>query len=617
MRERAEWGRLFRTVRHLRARQVFARIVFAGRRRAYRRWPRLARLRLDGPAQLSSAAASAIDAWLALKHADGLTPLQEARAAGAAERRFTFLNRTFGSMNGAVDWTAPTMSRLWQYQLHYTEYVRALALGARHGCASWAQAALELMEDWIGANPPGMDPGWEPYPLSVRVVEWTAALALLGDRGSAASRARVVDSLARQGRYLARHLEWHLGGNHLLKNAKALFVLGMAFECPEARDWRRRGGRLFLSEIGKQVLADGGHYERSPLYHGIVLEDVLDVVALSGSSPDRPLGKGEDVLRAVASRMASWLARMRHPDGGLALFNDGAIAGDPDPGRLLAYAERIVEFEAPRRRADALPESGYFILEHDQGRAVIDCGEVGPDELPAHAHADTLSYELCWAGRRLIVDSGTAEYAWDDLRRYVRSTAAHNTVRVDDVEQSEVWASHRVGRRARPLGARINVLDSSLTFSGAHDGYARLGVIHHRHMLASATAWIVVDELRGRGWHRYESYVHLHPDLTVSPDDGSWRLRSDRDEIALRPLGPIRGFETKGWYCPDWGRADGARVLTFRGEGEAPLVFGYVLAAPDVAIDLTLETNESGVVVRGRVQGESVRLRSDRCTFSS
>lgn len=619
MREGASWGRLLRTIRHLTARQIAARISLWGRFRLYARFPQAARLHLGGRARVDASGLDGIARWQATKFPGPLSPRQLDLATGGAERRFTFLNLPNVAGAGSLDWQAPGMSKLWQYHLHYADYVAALALGMQRGHDSrWGEHALMLVEDWIDANPPGHQPGWEPYPLSLRVVNWAIALAALGPRVDEVRRARIAGSLAAQSRFLARHLEHHLGGNHLVKNAKALIVMGVALDCPEAPAWRARGRRLMLDAMQRQVLADGGHVERSPLYHGIVMEDLLDVLALAAvTGQERPPDVDQVALAGVARRMAAWFAHMRHPDGGLALFNDCVVAGEPGPGALLAYAARVLACEPSPDGTVALPESGYYVVRRGEGRAVIDCGHVGPDELPAHAHADTLSFELSLAGERVVVDAGTAEYALDDLRRYVRSTAAHNTVRVDEDEQSEVWASFRVGRRARPVGARIVEAGDHVVFAGAHDGYARLGVIHHRHIVATDIAWVVVDELRGRGYHRFESYLHLHPDLRLEAVGKAWRVVGDRDDLRIFPIGAVTCEEAQGWYCPDWGRATRAPVLTFRGEADAPVTFGYVLAPHGADVEVAVEADATGVALTGRVAGQPLRMRSDRCTFSS
>jgi uncharacterized heparinase superfamily protein len=613
-----DWGRFVRTVRHLSARQIAARVSLAARYGLYARFPNAAGIGLGGSARWNVAGLESAAGWLAIKFPGPLSPRRLELAMGAAERRFTFLNRTHAVGDGRMEWQAPAMSRLWQYQLHYADYVTALAQGARAGESAWDQRALELIDDWIDANPPGRRPGWEPYPLSLRVTNWFAALALLGSGVDEGRRARIASSLAVQGRFLARHLEWHLGGNHLVKNAKALMMLGVALDCPEAAAWRARGFRILLTEMRNQVLADGGHFERSPLYHGIVMEDLLDVLALSSVQQPALLSSDESTeLRSIAQRMAGWFARMRHPDGGLALFNDCVVAGEPDPPALSAYAARVLGCEPGAAGTAALVESGYYVLERGLGRAIIDCGDVGPDELPAHAHADTLSFELSWAGRRVIVNSGTAEYTPGDLRRHLRSTAAHNTVRVDEIEQTEVWASHRVGRRARPAGARIVETRDHLAFTGAHDGYARLGVMHHRHVLATDQAWVVVDELLGRGRHGFESYLHLHPALEVERAGREWRVAGDRGVLRVRPIGSVTCECAEGWYCPDWGRVVHAPVLTFRGEADVPTAFGFLLAPVDLDLEVALHADATGVSLTGVVDGRPLGIRSDRCTSFS
>lgn len=619
MTETLGWGRLYRTVCYLSLRQIATRISLVGRFLLYAQFPQAARFRLGGPSRVDGAGLDGITRWLATKYPGPLSPRQMDLATCAVERRFTFLNVANAAPADSIDWRAPSMSRLWQYHLHYADYVAAIALAAQRGHDSqWSEHALALVEAWIASNRPGQRPGWDPYPLSLRVVNWVIALAALGPRVDEGRRARIAGSLAAQGRFLARHLEWHLGGNHFVKNAKALLILGVALDCPEAKAWRAQGCRLLLGEVQRQVLADGGHVERSPLYHGIVLEDLLDVLALAAATGQQLLSGGEAAaLAGAARRMATWFARMRHPDGGLALFNDCVVAGEPEPGALLAYAARVLACEPSPNGTVALAASGYYVVQHGKARAVIDCGDIGPDELPAHAHADTLSFELSWAGQRVVVDAGTAEYTLDDLRRYVRSTAAHNTVRVDEVEQSEVWASFRVGRRARPVGARLVEAEDHVGFAGAHDGYERLGVIHHRHIVATDQAWFVVDELRGRGHHRFESYLHLHPDLRLEPAGAAWRAVGDRADFRVRPIGAVTCGPVEGWYCPDWGRATRAPVLAFRGEADAPVTFGYILAPGGVDIEVAVDADATGVAVTASVGGKSLKMRSDRCTFSS
>lgn len=584
----------------------------------------MAAVALSRPAVLHPLALSTLAGWIARKYPDGPSDRQCQLAQEALVRRFTFLNRSMEFGTGPIDWSPPGTSRLWQYHLHYGESVAALALRTRQTLDTrGADHAWALVDEWIAGNPPGRRPGWEPYPLSLRVANWATMLGALDGVGSGAGREKqLIQALAAQGRFLGRHLEYHLGGNHLIKNAKALLILGVLIEGPEGAAARRRGGELLLSELRRQVLADGGHVERSPLYHGQVLEDVLDCLALSGAAQPTTVLTEDEVgeMRSIADRMSAWLQVMLHPDEGLPLFNDCVVAGEPTPRALLAYAARILSWRRSEdtRPAVALASSGYYVIQSGRGRVVIDCGAVGPDDLPAHAHADTLSYELTWGTERVVVDSGTAEYAPDELRRYVRSTAGHNTVMVDDAEQSEVWASHRVGRRAYPVCARLRMDPDAIVFAGAHDGYGRLGVVHHRHVVALGDAWLIADELVGLGRHRFESFVHLHPAFAaerVGKDE--WLVRGGDVCLRVVPLGELASEVTAAWYCPDWGKALPASVLRFSGDGFLPLAFGYMLLPAGLGTTLVLSADRTGVTLTGRVASRSVHVRSERCTSSS
>jgi uncharacterized heparinase superfamily protein len=347
--------------------------------------------------------------------------------------------------------------------------------------------------EWIGANPVGRGPGWEPYPLSRRIVNWVKSGQPLD--GAA------IASLALQADSLAGTVEYHLLANHLLANAKALVFAGVFLEGPDADRWRRRGLEILGGEIPEQVLGDGGHIERTPMYHCLVLEDLLDLINLGNAYP----GLLPD-WREPAGRMLSWLGRMTHPDGEISFFNDSAFGVAPTPGQICAYAEALGV--APNRRA--LSDSGYIRLENQDSVVLFDAAPVGPDYQPGHAHADTLSFELSHRGRRVIVNSGTSTYENNGERMRQRGTCAHSTLVLDGRNQSEVWAAFRVGRRARPL----DVSASQTWAEAAHDGYKP--VIHRRRLELHCGCLAVTDSLEGAGVNRAEIRFHLYPGVDPS-----------------------------------------------------------------------------------------------------
>ena len=119
-----------------------------------------------------------------------------------------------------------------------------------------------------------------------------------------------------------------------------------------------------------------------------------------------------------------------------------------------------------------LEDSGYIRFERQNMIAFLDVAQVGPDYLPAHAHADTLSFEMSLFGQRVFVNSGTSCYGQGEERRQERSTSAHNTVEINGENSSEVWGGFRVGRRAYPTKPEIRENGDRTVISASHDGYA-------------------------------------------------------------------------------------------------------------------------------------------------
>src|SRR5579872_3010652 len=347
--------------------------------------------------------------------------------------RVSLLNLS-GEIRRSSDWNSNAVPKLWTYALHYQEGLSA------NGMAP--QLLREWISQWRRENPPGVGPGWDPYPLSRRIVAWLKAGLV-----SNALDDLALNSLAVQVRFLEDSLEYHLLGNHLFSNAKALVMAGLFFEGTEADKWYLLGVKIFDAEIREQFLDDGGHFERSPTYHALLVEDILDVV-----NAHQIVGRRYDKKwESYASRGLAWLAAMTRPDGKPSLFNDAAYGISPSLAELRSYAENLriaVDPDRPFPPVHDLPNSGYARLTSGRLCMIIDAGEIGPSYLPGHSHCDTLSFELAAGTVPIIVDTGVSTYEIGARRQLERSTAAHNTVQLGSLEQSEIWAGFRVGRRA-------------------------------------------------------------------------------------------------------------------------------------------------------------------------
>ena len=425
---------------------------------------------------------------------------------------FCFLGR-HGALR-EIGWDASDRDALWRYNLHYFDDLNAEGAEAR---TAWH---LALLTDWVHANPPTQGIGWSPYPTSLRIVNW------LKWRWSGHTLPQsCLDSLAVQARWLLRRLEWHLLGNHLFANAKALVFAGLGFRGREAEVWLRTGLNILDQQLSDQLLADGGNFELSPMYHAIFLEDLLDLINAARRSDGRIPAQMVERWCEVVHRMLGWLDAMSHPDGEIGHFNDAAPRIAPCLADLQAYAARLgiascalaPTVTAAQPVVRHYEQSGYIRVDRADAALLLDVAPIGPDYLPGHGHADCLSFELSLFGHRVIVNSGTSCYGDGPRREYERGTSAHSTVEVAGQNSSEVWGGFRVARRAYPFDLEIDAEAEAIEVDCSHDGYRRLAgrPVHRRRWRLDGSELRVRDRVDG-GVPAVARYI-LYPEVMVAP----------------------------------------------------------------------------------------------------
>lgn len=624
--------RFWSTVRYLRPAQITARARLRAAHLVRRIVPRLAaalyqrRVLAAGLVHDSLGIAK----FIAASGASAIPPWPNRSAVAVLQGKFNYLNDA-RALGRPVDWAAPGASDLWRHHLHYFAELPQLAV-----LLSPADVH-ELMREWIDANPfDGPAPAaWHPYVVSQRLVNWMVALEVLEGRG-VPPPPDLMGSLAFQAVFLDWNVEDDVGGNHLIANLKALVFAGCYWRGDTADRWRTHALARLERELSRQVLADGGHYERSPMYHCEVAGDLLEVVAIAGIREHKAAG----VLLAVAQRMVDFLEIICHPDGGISLFNDSAFGKTWRPEELRAFATALrhgISGEGlhPRHRLllgaaptfgeshDWTPPSdetsGFVRLDSSDGRMtlIFDAGPVCPDDLPAHGHCDLLSFEASVNGVRFVVDAGVADYQQDRWREYWRSTRAHNTVTVDGLEQSDCWGSFRVGHRARPVDVRQLSGPRWRGVSAAHTGFMRFrsSVRHRRAVLVvDEQCWLVLDELSGAGSHGWRSFVHLHPECAMEERTTS-ACHVARGDAALRivsledaPAQLLRGSENplQGWYGPQFGIRQPCWTMIFQGHGVLPLRFGYLIAPAACGVIEAAWCDDSRAAVRVVMDGRVI-----------
>jgi hypothetical protein len=523
-------------------------------------------------------------------------PVHNRRAPRIAWSNVPYLDPAFGDHK--IIW------ELNRHQ-HWIQLGRAFWLT---GDQRYADGIIRLLESWLAANPPLMGINWASMlEIGFRSISWTWALhALLGNheggdlRGSSPWLVDILLALDRQLKHVEQNLSYYFSPNtHLTGEALALYVVGSALpELAASSRWIATGRRVLLAEIDRQILADGGHAERSMHYQRYMLDFyllALNTAVQTGDADAIP------PLRDAATRLAEFTRSMADEHGHLPLI------GDDDGGMLWPIAGRecqdvrdslalaAMATTRPELTAWGVPEEPFWIagrmavdrapaLEHHPrdrrgvpshtfrdtgyivvrdtagGHAVLDAGMHGYMN-GGHAHADALALTLRLGNRPFLVDPGTATYTMDPrLRDRMRSSMNHNTVVIDGRSQSIPAGPFHWQTRT---DARIGCVRHNPAFhwvEATHDAYAPL--MHRRSLLrAGTTGWLVIDEILGEGRHLATAHWHFDPAWMLKADvPGRMCARHLEGELAwlLHDGGDTRlvhGDEESGlgWFAPTYG----------------------------------------------------------------
>jgi len=466
-------------------------------------------------------------------------------------RRFRLLNREVNSA-GRPDWDFAGEGPLWAYHLHQFDYARRTTLAP--------EARQALLLDWIARHQKGV--GWESGPISLRAQTWIKLLLERGALPDTATRARITASLASQLATLSRNLETHLLANHYLSNLIALVLGGLVFEGPGPKRWLGFE-RVLREELAEQVLPDGAHVERSPMYHSLILESVLDLSNVVAAALGRAPSGLAELLRETAARMLGALAVWTHPDGEFALFGDSAFGVAHSPASLTRYAAELGIAASAPKRPGILDHAGFVRISSGPLTAIVSVAGPMPSYQPGHAHCDALAFELSVGRERVVTDTGVAEYLPGALREVSRATRSHATVEVNGLDQAELWAAHRIG--GRPRVALVSA-EPGRRLEATCAGWSTPHSLHRRIMQAKPGVLEVRDTMEGQPYPVRFS-LPLAPGLEPRLDGKCARLRL-RDGTWLRidlPQG-LHFVVERGLYFPEFGRTAERWVLVGRSE---------------------------------------------------
>lgn len=462
-------GLLFRTLRQLKFQQIYFQVYYRVRTKFFGNEYRIYPVPKKGSI-LWNNNISSVDSYV-------------------SKNKFVFLNKE-KQFEDKIDWNIHEFGKLWTYNLNYFDFLNQSKIIKEEG--------VRLIRDFIEFNPKYID-GIEPYPISLRTINWIKFI------GQFQVKDELIDSHLYSGlKHLLGSLEYHLLGNHLLENGFSLLFGACYFEDDKLY---KKGKEIVKIELNEQVLSDGGHFELSPMYHQIILFRLLEIINLIQNNP----WQEDDLLEYLITKaklMLGWIEEITFVSGDIPLFNDSAIGISPRTDELVEYAKLLnLSWEKA-----ILVDSGYRKMNKQDYELVVDVGQIGPDYIPGHAHADTFNFELYVKGEPFIVDTGITTYEKNEIRQNERATESHNTVKIGDKDQSEVWGGFRVGRRAK-----VKILEDGTAYVNAvHNGYEHIGISHQRSFSANNNKIVIVDNIKGNtSGIEQKAFLHFHPSVDV------------------------------------------------------------------------------------------------------
>lgn len=458
--------------------------------------------------------------------------------------KITFLHSS-KDIDWKKDWELSDKSALWNFNLHYFEYLLPLVKAWRDiGDEKYLEKSTEIINGWIEANPKGKGFAWASYTIALRIVTWLSYYGYVKDEISEDFRKCFLASLHDQYDYLSKHLEEDILGNHYFEDLKSLLLASIFFKDDAVFN---RVVKAFKAECKEEILPDGMHFELSPMYHKIIFEGILRAaVALKACGrEDKETESYLQPMLDVAYSFEDGLERVP-------LFNDGGNNVAKSLDALITTAQNY--FSLSPHFKGQLKDSGFYIFEKESAgrrwKLVVDAGQPGPKYIPGHAHCDAMSFELFRDGKPVVVNCGTYAYQCEE-RSFFRSTAAHNTVMVEGTEQSQCWGAFRLAKRSKVRVIDVNDYYIYMEMTDQKGEIVKRQITFYDNL-------VITDKTDGK---RIDAYLHL-----VEKNETRGRT-IDTSSVKLTVVDNATIELLKRPYAEDYGQKDEIDAIRLTGNG--------------------------------------------------
>lgn len=399
-----------------------------------------------------------------------------------------------------INWNL-TKNKLYLYNLHYLNYIFLFS----------KKDSLKVINSWIDCNKISHSSyAWDIYPSSLRLInliKWSYK--------NCHYSSKLTDTIYVHAIYIIKNFEYHLGGNHLLINFKSVIFAFSYFKKTFNKKKMEEIEKNFIKELKLQILKDGGHFENSPMYHNQIIFDLLDIVQLNILS-----NKNNIFLINIINKMMNWSKIINH-NGEIPYFNDSCSNLQPNYFELLQYF-KIIKIKKDKRfdlekKLNHFNHSGFVVFKNNNYKIIFRSGGITSNSIPAHHHANTLSFEVSTNKGKIFTNSGISTYENNSTRHYERGTMSQNTISLNRQNSSDVWKSFRVGKRPRVKSKIISENNHKTIFNAEHNGFTngRNNKILHKRKITCNSKHIKIDDLI-YGNEKGKIYFNLYLDNNIT-----------------------------------------------------------------------------------------------------
>lgn len=442
---------------------------------------------------------------------------------------------------------------LWQYNLFYCDFLMSDCI-SHHDKLSLILEINDLLKNKSSI-------GRDPYPTSLRMVNLMKWISTLHKGLIDKEILKLINSDYQR---LHNEIEYHLLGNHLLANLKALIFHDVFFDHKKKDSYLKKWIQDYELQIKEQVLEDGGHFELSHMYQNIIIEDIADIFNILDH---RKLFKKN--LSKILIKMIRWSNLLTNSNEELFYVNDTVNGISKSTFKLNEYISQILKknkmnfFFEGEKVITTLKESGFSNIRSKSFFLNINHSNLKATYIPGHFHADTFSFEISNSKGKIICNPGLSTYTESNERLEERGTLSHNCLSIDSENSSEIWKSFRLGRAAEVISFQSNTINSQSIISATHNGFK--DAIHKRTWNIADDLIEIYDDVTSLQSQIISINFLLHPSFKIIATQGTEFLIQDNTSKYLIKLYASQDTEIivkDAYYCNSFGiKIDSSSLL--------------------------------------------------------